>query len=55
VTFGANGNLGVQIEISPYIGIEAGAQINWNVDPGTDIAARPVLWLSPFVGGTLYF
>ena len=55
VTFGANGNVGVQIEISPYIGLEAGAQLNWSTDPGTYIESQPILWLSPFLGGTLYF
>lgn len=54
-TFGVNGTVGVQIEISPEIGLEGGAQINWTSDPGTDIAVRPTLWLSPFLGGTLYF
>jgi hypothetical protein len=56
VSFGFNGLVGVQLEVSTQVGIEVGAQINYAIAPGWDqIYAAPELWLTPFAGVTLYF
>ncbi len=56
VSFGFDGVVGVQLEVSNNVGIEAGVQLNYTFAPTWDqIYASPEMWLSPFVGVTLYF
>ncbi len=56
ITFGANALVGFAYELSRYIALEGGVQINYTIPPtSSEIAAQPEVWLSPFLGGTLYY
>jgi len=56
ITFATNALVGAAIELSPYIGLEFGLQVNYSF-PGnvTLFDGKGQLWISPFAGGTLYF
>jgi len=53
ITFGFNGLAGVAYEISPFIAIEGGVQVNYSLK-GQAFNDNQ-LYLTPFLGGTLYY
>jgi hypothetical protein len=54
VTFGVNGMVGAAYEISPFVAIEAGLQVELSGAMRT-FDRRVAMFLLPFVGGTLYY
>lgn len=54
ITFGVNGTAGIAYELSRELALEAGAQVNVSFGGG-NVTDGTALFVSPFVGGTLYY
>ena len=56
VSLGFNALVGLAIELSSDLAIEAGLQANYTFPPPERlIPAQPKMWITPFIGGTLYY
>lgn len=55
ITVGFNGTVGAIYEVTEFVGIEAGAQINATLDGDVVFFDGVELYVSPFVGVTLYY
>ena len=53
VALGLNGMVGAAYEISPYVAIEAGLQVE--LTGGMSAFPNGAMYLLPFIGGTLYY
>ncbi len=55
ITLSFNGLAGFAYEISQQIALEAGLQVNYSLKGDVFVGDVTPMWLSPFLGGTLYY